>query len=290
MKLNNATLFKYVPGEDYNYESIIKNYFYFSRIKQVNDPQDCIVSPTLDLSNVTREDVLEFIISNGIKAVEARNIADMLINDKSRQMQYVELYRKQNEIVDERFRNKVKILCLTNDPGNYYMWSNYAKRITERDGFCIGYSCPPSSSKKIVNIHNSYRVPLLADQIEVGGFKFDFHVAVQVHYGDNPLIPYNPFLSNKEHLIYSYYYKKKKWYNEQEYRCVLSDTMTFGNDIQAIKYPPSILTAIIFGEKSSSETILKVKDALKKNANHNVKYYLSKVNNGNSIEIYDEKN
>ena len=79
------------------------------------------------------------------------------------------------------------------------------------DGFCLGYTCQQSKEHKIINLHKTYKIDLEKNQINIQNTNIDHIIAVQVFYGDDLLIPYNPFLQNKNDLLYNYYYKKKKW-------------------------------------------------------------------------------
>lgn len=286
MIIENATLFKYVSGENYHIESIENNYFYFSRIKEVNDPDDCIVSPTLDMSTTTIYDAINFFTKYGVEENETLSLANMLINNKTLQQKYVNDYRKTEKLENERFRNKIKILCLTDNPVSLHMWENYAKKNIEFDGFCMGFQCSPNHQQKIVEVHKCFNVPLQPGQIQINGISVNQHVATQVFYGNNELVPYNPFKGNKNDLTFSYYYKKENYKDEEEYRCVLSDSMTFNTDIQKIKFNPQLLTTIIFGMNSTNDLIDKVKKAVDSNSNYIVNYYKAKNNNVVEIEKF----
>ncbi|EMO33306.1 hypothetical protein LEP1GSC175_1913 [Leptospira santarosai str. HAI821] len=285
--LGSSKLFKYVSGESHHTESIEQCYFYFSRVKQVNDPEDCKVNPSIDLSNVTKDDIIQFVLRYGVLQIEAEILANKLLDNPSIAATYVQAYEASNKIEDERFRNTVKILCLTDKPDDVHMWKEYARKNNPFDGYCIGYACIPVNSIRIINDHSCYRVPLLPDQIAIGHLKPDFHVATQVFYGEATTIAYNPFKSNKEDLVNSYYYKREMWSQEKEFRCVLDDTMTTAGAVQKIHYAPDLLASVIFGEHCPADIRKSVREAVKKSGSSLVTFHVAR-DSGGSVQIAEE--
>ncbi|MBM9546639.1 DUF2971 domain-containing protein [Leptospira sp. 201903074] len=286
-KISETILFKYVSGEDYHIDSILKNYFYFSRISEVNDPEDCKINPLLDISDTTYQEVEAFFLrkSHPSQYNEMRQTAKIIYYDVKLRNDYVKNYQKINESDDSRFIKTFKILCLTANFKSKHMWENYAKRNIPLDGFCIGYESIKGEDIKIINKHKKYRVPLKKGQIYVGNQTLDFFLAVQVFYGKDETIPYNPFKSNKDDLTNSYYYKKEKWSSEEEFRILLIDNYTNNQPIQKIEFHPEKLKYIIFGKSCPESTRELVRNAVTQNGNYQNLTYLEASKCFNIIRI-----
>jgi hypothetical protein len=142
MKIS-GSIFKYVSGEDYHIDSISKNYFYLSRVEEVDDPEDCNVSPELDLSDLNFEECIAFYKSNDrlnqLSIEEKQNICKNLTENHAIREKFRSQYIAENIIEDERYKNNVKMLCLSDTSTNLSLWKSYASKTNDLDGICLGY-------------------------------------------------------------------------------------------------------------------------------------------------------
>ncbi|TGL55272.1 DUF2971 domain-containing protein [Leptospira wolffii] len=287
MKELDKLIFKYVSGEDYHFDSIRNNYFYFARTNEVNDPEDCKVNPSLDISDTSLEEIENFFIKNAEeKDLSAlRKTAKQIYYDEKIRKDFEVNYEKSNQEDDERFIKTFKLLCLTKNYSSLHMWDNYAKKNESLDGFCFGYECQPGKIVNIIREHKTFWVPLKKGYVVVNGQEMEKFIANQVFYGDEEKIPYNPFKSNSDVLTNSYYYKHSKWKEEEEYRILLIDKYTPEKKIQKIKYPESTLKAIIIGENCDSDKLEKLYQAIDFNVGYIDIRFFKAIRTDNLISI-----
>ncbi|EMY76628.1 PF11185 family protein [Leptospira weilii serovar Ranarum str. ICFT] len=276
IEFEHPIIFKYVSGEDHHIESIKDNYFYLSRLWQVNDPEDCTINPTIDLANTTYQEIENFLLRNSPSGDHSslKQYALKLFNDKGAQREYIKELEKINIALDEEYKKSFKILCLTDNYRSKHMWKNYAKKKKKLDGFCLGYKCESKSSVSFVREHKKYKIRIKLGSIEVKGNPQDSLLAYEVFYGDEDLIAYNPFKNNVNILLSSYLYKKEKWSSEKEFRTLITDDQTIKPDLQKIRYIEEDLKYIIFGENHSIKDRNAVLKAIHENGRYgNIKFY-----------------
>ena len=91
------TIFKFMSGASYHFDSIRENYFYFARPDEFDDPLDCFVKPDVDLRGTTHKDYERFKLDRRYSPDEARIFADSMTNDPVFREQRVEKIEKDNE-------------------------------------------------------------------------------------------------------------------------------------------------------------------------------------------------
>lgn len=270
------TIFKYMPGRDYNIESIEKNYFFFSRLSQVNDPEDCTINPLPDLWGTTKEEIEKKILANA-KPQEVDNLkkyAAKLANDKSTQKEYLEQLKPILQADDDDYKKGFKMLCLTENYQSIHMWQNYSRNKKPMDGFCIGYECEIGNPETFVHMHRKNKLKIKLGSVIDSGKNQSSLCAYEVFYGEDTSIAYNPFKNNKEALLHSYFYKKSKWSPEEEFRILLTDDQTTNPTLQSIQYEEDKLKIVIFGKNCGSKTRKKILEAIYQNGNYkNLKFY-----------------
>lgn len=166
-----AIIYKYSRLNEYFFQHLIKNEFWFSRPHEFNDPYDCNIgfSPKpagkekqfeqeyYDLANINRKDTDGFSIEETTKFMKSR-VKTRLINE--------------NKVIED-VKNKVGrtgICCFSATKNNLLMWAHYSDA---HKGVCVGYS-----SDKLVETYEQIYWVKYGKKFPIIEFEFNHYASI----------------------------------------------------------------------------------------------------------------
>lgn len=233
---------------EYTFDSLINKYFYFSRPKELNDPEDCKV-----LNEYEAEDSeIQKWIDRSPSDSKRHSLTVDAIRDKMKNgifQEYMENAARQDE---QHFH----VLSLTDNWQSIHMWEKYAHNF---EGICIGYNftfCDEHNYNYIEGESLSANIPIIESFRPVNGKPY-FELQ-KVLYDNDGTHKYNIFKSNdeanKKNIEYALFHKTEKWREENEYRKIIMDTLTRQDSVDLrVFYPDSVLGEINFGYRCNTE-------------------------------------
>lgn len=126
-------IYKYQKVDEYFFQHLIKNEFWFSRPEEFNDPYDCNIGFRQKGPDEEREIVKKYFILEE-RAYTAEQLTKLA---RSRMFSKKEVI-KENTFI-KSIRGKVQdtgVCCFSAIPDNLLMWSHYAN---SHKGVCLGY-------------------------------------------------------------------------------------------------------------------------------------------------------
>lgn len=211
----------------------------FSKRTNFNDVYECEGHIRSDYS---QEDWVNHYIKLGMKGEDATCLAREIMSNPLKAAKTIKM-----AIEDKR--DKLGILCLTQDKENLLMWAHYAD---EHKGVCLEFDI-------MKDLHT-------------------FCFPKKVDYSDDYLEI--DFFNNPSSVTDVIFHKSKVWEYEKEYRVVEID---FPNMTKPLN--PQALTGIYFGCRCSEHNINKIKEMAKTNGFEHVKFYkMKKYDNEHKLE------
>ena len=225
-------IYKYLSINKNTISSLIENYFYFSKIDEINDPFDCRRNIKVS-KNVN-------VIQKWIKSHETVDDESLRLEVKEIIEHGKEIFLNEEPLVKNNF---VRLLCFSKKNDDILMWSHYAD---SHKGICLEYEATQFDSKPVIEIQEK--------QIQSNNFWIY----------DKGLLPLYPVKYSKK-MPYAYDFMKGEdkstmrfaltkhtsWKYEQELRSILTDDMLPSE--QRVYYKKEILTGVIFGFKISEK-------------------------------------
>jgi len=214
-------LYKYCPINLFTIKMILSSEAYFSHPIDFNDPFDCNIIPDVNYDN---EELEKYILN--IKEREKPKIIEKEIQGFFDNPTVV-LYSNIRESI-KLVRNNLRLFCLSETDNNVMMFSHYGDK---HKGICLEFT--------------------------VNNDPF-FNYLDYVRY--SKAIPvFNPFkdnliVSQQELVEFEILTKSISWFYEKEWRIIKQ-----GPEPAFYKYPPYLLSSIIFGYQTSSEDKLMIK-------------------------------
>lgn len=245
-------LYKYKTFSDYTLDSIKNKYWYFSRPAELNDPFDGHIPNDYDC---TEEEFNNWARKFNMKYDDSISFSTELIKSVLSSAQAKE---KKAET-----KNHYHILSLTSEPLSESMWAYYAK---DYNGLCIGYKVDTiiENERLMIKTNSACKKELtpyprnLGSQPYIGLKKID--------YIDKITKRFNIFKGNKKVISEILFSKKKNWISENEYRCVITDSLSPNLSLSLkLSYPDEVLSEIIFGYKAKDKDIKEVIDIVQSN-------------------------
>ncbi|MFW9876762.1 MAG: DUF2971 domain-containing protein [Candidatus Thorarchaeota archaeon] len=217
------TLYKYLRIDNNFYNSILRNYIWFSDPKTFNDPYDLNISFDFNCNENLLRKYFNSIISDPVRRKEL-NINDTIIEEK-----ISEFNRNPTEFINnarENIKNIISedygVCCFSKNCDNLLMWSHYTDK---HQGICLAYN------RKIDE--ECFSVPYIVDYPEKYP-KVNFFEC---------RISNNFFLS--QFLLAT---KSLDWQYEEEIR-IIRDIGKYKNIRGEINFNKNCLTEVIFGYK-----------------------------------------
>lgn len=235
MKVINDELkivYKYKPINDFTYNLLLKNEFYYSLPKEFNDPFDSFY-PTPNYSG-NKEQWLNFLNKNPI-----------LLDDKNMILEFLENNNFDNgklkELIKPKYRTNESIRFLTNcfskNYNNILMWSHYSHNHT---GICLGFRILRENNKNYLEM----------DEVLTPNHpQFNYAPIWKVNYGECPE-PFNGLIELPEATMRFLLTKASYWKYEDEFRSILIFDQY--NNKRIFKFKKNILSEIIFGLRVDS--------------------------------------
>ena len=240
IELPSTLIYKFRPDNDSTEKIFTEQSLWFSRPSAFNDPFDC----NAGIGKFNPQQAREFLIT--CKKINRQEF--FFFDEKAKNMIQEITYNIINKAIDE----KSGILCTSRTNNNTLMWSHYAK---EHSGICLEFDVgkgflpsAPNFSPALVVEYNSHR-PIL-----------------------------NPFAPINEQLLSIIKVKSPEWMYEQEVRFVCMENKK-GEDDKGFscKFNKNSLTKIIFGCKTTQDTIQKYKELCTENGFKNVNFSKMKM-------------
>jgi len=243
-----------IPVRLYKYESFstqslanLKNgQIYFSLPSQFNDPFDCSLPFSLDLSQESIEHFRDsFITRGGLSDIA---IEQLKVMGKSELLSM--LQKKTQESIKTYITGK-GVSCFSKDFNNLLMWSHYGQKHT---GFCLEFNSSYEPFNKVKQVKYVHKFPKIdAEEMLIN--------------------------SNYEHVLELLHTKGKPWEYENEWRCIHAESPI------AYTYPQESLTGVYFGSEMDLASI-EIICLILQGQNSNIKFWRgTKCNDNFGIEF-----
>ena len=227
-------IYKYFPLNNDCYNSILKNYLWFSDPLTFNDPYDCNLSFNMDF---TAEDFRNYLIFKR-EYYESIGISDYSKVDIQKKVTEFETTpQKIKTFIDSEnkkwIRDNYGVTCFSANYDNILMWSHYSDK---HKGICIGFD--------------------LIQDFEF--FKYAYNVKYPEVYPTVNLI--KDRMDRKTSLIqFQLATKSLDWQYENEVRLIRSKNLV---DVYrgAVEFKKKSAFRVYFGYKVDTETISRLKD------------------------------
>jgi len=241
--IKNAYIFRYRSCNTDNFDSIKKDYLWFSPLSILNDPFDGSVDCVWDRND-------DHLLLKEVKD----NFPGLLHYGEDVLQKSLDLSNP-----NYTYKDPLMISCFSRKFDNILMWSHYAKCHT---GFCEVFKCTEIKTNIIgleINKKSFYK------SSEKLLLKKKYIPLVSVIYNNKKI---EPLLSSKTNTfdgiqkrIKCYFQKSKDWEYEQEHRAVVyEDTLV---DKNKLYYPKESLVSIIMGSEINGNDFKEVYDICK---------------------------